>query len=573
MLKNKNITLNFSNLITFNIDLKANEAKLKIYIKLYSLSNDSLVQTICLDKEGSLSINNYGLNATDCFYRLIQKITEGTTTYYKVTYANRKEEFYYLIEDNKYICYENNVILQEEKNESDVHVGYSLIDQQNNIIYQQKNSNYPSYINNNHNVTYTFTNSNGRIVQISDNELRNVIYTYDSTYKNTGIEIKRNTTNKENISLTYPSSGKIETILISKDSNQTDSYSFSLNEDNWVIIDNRSKKSYKFNFDENNNLISFTEGFDGVFLDEENDTHKVEIIYQGNNVIIKKQNNKYFGYIFNEQEKINYEFNDLGYINKEKYIIINNKEKVIEQSKTINSKKTMVTNNLLENGYFDNGFTGWTLLNSQTGAYSYQAIEDNYLTPFIGNNVIKIQNINNQTYQLSQTIEYDFYKDKSYILMLFIKCEQVGISTVKITPYKDNNIVTNEEKTYTLTNDQVFDYRPFIEQITFSQYINKITITFEAKNNAIIYLGGIKLTEESYGLFSEYDSITGRVIYSKGIDGSESNFKYGNDNKIKNLVSKKIGNINIEYNETNNLPSKSYTASGLEVNYNYDQNN
>ena len=78
----------------------------------------------------------------------------------------------------------------------------------------------------------------------------------------------------------------------------------------------------------------------------------------------------------------------------------------------------------------------------------------------------------------------------------------------------------------------------FLFILVYSQYINKITITFEVKNNAIIYLGGIKLTEESYGLFSEYDSITGKVIYSKGLDGSESNFKYGNDNKIKNLERK-----------------------------------
>ena len=518
---------------------------------------------LSLSIEYSFSINNDYIHLTDGY---------GNTYQYDFLFSGLNKSYYR--------CYKNGTSLIIDHNDSIITI-YSLNNEKmifdydsNNhnfislpkeIIDSEGNSTYILLTNNTIRINYynsysvllTYTLNNGlmnisdiKILSNGDNPL--IIRNYDfrrydyTNYKALMIDIFKT----ENSSSTYNLflANNIEIYFYSqsiklKDKKNNDSIIFDFNSNNIFTDITDEKRNYQFNITYNTS-IKYTHL---IFNDGDSITHS----YYGYD--------NYFNpaYIIDRDNNIKYlNYKSNGTLEKEYY------------SFPLNEKEE---DNLIENGYFNNGTNFWDL--SQGGTI-YSPISLISGIPNFNSKFIRLfskisSSSTNYLTSISQDINVSGKPHSNFILSFFYR--EYSSSGLYLTSLnviidfiKNGNIVNRINKTY-YGIFTTYPIHEFIEANSLNFSYDNIRITFSIPSNSYskrIYVGGIKIIKSYLERENIYSS-DGLLIQTYH-DGIKEEYTYKEDYEskvISYIESKNKYSFNLQTGLSNRGGSHTYISS------------
>ena len=235
--------------------------------------------------------------------------------------------------------------------------------------------------------------------------------------------------------------------------------------------------------------------------------------------------------------QMNYEIVNKKYIISYYYSNLN----IVGTSSPQLINKDLITNNLVNNGYFENGMTKWLKQKGNVSVVNENAgMDTSHPSYCLGDKVLSVKNGTvTQTIDLSNNCinSHEEYVFSFFSAQKTYDTEQNAKVTLKM--YSKNKVVLEK----ILIPQVLRSYTYNITNISSSKVIDKIEIIINVSNNSIYYFDGFLITK-------------GKTIYSSDYQGNTTTITSGN--YAKNIIYNSDNNPVYIWDNYGNITSNTY---------------
>ena len=395
------------------------------------------------------------------------------------------------------------------------------------------NEGYPTefIFKTNDKISFDVSNS---LIKISNNHQDIMKLNKDNKGNVTLISYYHNNVLLNSIEINYDTNSYISKIIYKNGNTITNSFSFSFNINFIEIIDDITGRRFKFLI-ENSRVITIKEGFNVAY----NYSKDINISYFNRYSVITDYKGKKSYCFFDNNNLLDFEFNDDGILNRVKY---NNDKLLIFNSESINTKKI---NNLLN----DNDLNNFNKSGNLT--LTKYNLNDPIFNSLIKGNVYKI--IGNG--KLTKTFNINTIGLDNILAFIYGKV----ISNIDDNNYVEVSLSVDnvDYDRFKISNNDNFELLSLADTVFNSG--DSITITIRFIGNNEIILGGLELF---YKEVINYNYDNNHNLISTGNKIKGSNFKYNDNELIKEDTSISNNSNSYSYDENGNVE---YIYSPYEV--------
>ena len=242
----------------------------------------------------------------------------------------------------------------------------------------------------------------------------------------------------------------------------------------------------------------------------------------------------------------------------------------------LEEKESVNRFNLLENGDFSNGITGFTGVGTATGDGVVTLTEEDH-PELLSNAVYKLAGDIRTDKQVKQTVQISGLAQDKLVFGAWAKGQSVklseksGISTpafeVQVKLYDGTYEIQTETLSFNYGTDQ---WQYLCGEVTaVNSYDSAVVILRYANNSGVAYFDGLQLYQERFGETYDYDE-KGNLLQSSSMSQqASSGYTYDDDDNITRIDAGAEGAISYTYDENKNL-LEAVSPDNVHTRYTYD---